>query len=579
MTTNNYSTAGVEEKAPKDLAEIINSFLKGLRKLWFVALIATICFGFLGYVQYKKNYVPVYESKATFSITAPEYGSEDRSYTNNSQLASILSLSFNYLINNEVFYEIIKEDLNIDYIPSVITISAVESTNILSITVSGADPKMNLKVLQSVMNNYGGVAEFVIGDTELSVLEEPTLSDVPTNPYAPFGNIMKFAMVGLLVGILPSIVYAFLIRTIRNKEDVEKQLSVTFLGSLPGVMLSGKHKKLENCSILDKEVGFRYLEAMRSVNSKCEKELEKNNYKVILVTSTLDGEGKSTVAMNLAYSLSKSQKRVMLVDGNIRKPALRKMIHPDMPDYKMEDFLNKKIKSSQAIVNLEGTRVLLLAPNIPSKNSVECLNSKAMNDIIEEGKEVVDYIIIDSPQCDISDTAVLAKYSDGVIYVVKEDYVRVDKIIDTLQEFSYTRTPIIGCILNSTEGKLNLAYGYGKHYGYGYHKGYGSKYYGRYGYGKKGYGYGYGGYGGYGAYGAYGTYGEVSEKEFRNKGRSVSKRISLETTEEQKRALEEEKRLELQELEEKEKAEQQNAEKEKPVRNKESKAKTAKKSK
>ena len=182
----------------------------------------------------------------------------------------------------------------------------------------------------------------------------------------------------------------------------------------------------------------------------------------------------------------------------------------------------------------------MLAPGEPSKDAIECLNSDKMKRFIEESREVVDYVIIDSPPCsELSDAAVLAKYSDAVIYVVKEDYAKVNKIIDTIQEFSYTRIPIVGCVLNGTAGKLNLAYGYGKHYGYGYHKGYGSRYYGKYGYGKNSYGYG--GYGGYGE--AYGSYGEVSDKEFRNKGRSVSKKISLETTEEQKKALEKEREL------------------------------------
>lgn len=533
--TNSYNAPVSGGKEPINLSQIVASFLKAFKKLWIIMVIIMVIFTVIGYQKYKRSYVPNYETRATFSITAPEYnGSEDRTYTNNSELASILSVSFDYLINNEVFYEVIKQDLGINYMPSVITISAVPETNILSIVASGSDADMTYKVVQSVLKNYGSVAEFVIGDTQLDVLEEPAVPKEPTNPYDPVKNAIMYALIGMFVGVLPSVVYAFFVKTIRNKEDVEKQLNVMFLGSLPGIVLNGKNKKLKNCSILNKEVGFRYLEAMRSINSRCEKELVKNNYKVVLVTSTLDGEGKSTLALNLAYSLSKSQKKVMLIDGDLRKPSLYSMVEQKINSYRIEDFLERRIKSSQAIVNLDGTRVLMLAPSEPSKDAVKYLNSEQMERFIEESREVVDYVIIDAPPCrELSDAAVLAKYSDGIVYVVKEDFVKVNKIIDTLQEFSYTRKPIIGCVLNSTEGKLNLAYGYGKHYGYGYHKGYGSKYYGKYGYGKGGYGYG-------DSDNVYGVYGEVSDKEFRNKGRSVSKRISLETTEEQKKALQEE---------------------------------------
>lgn len=539
--TSSYNAPEKQEKEPMNLSQIIFGFFKAFKKLWFIMIILMFVMGIIGYQNYKRSYVPQYQTHATFSITAPQYdGREDQSYTNNSQLASVLSVSFNYLINNEVFYEIIKSDLGISQIPCTITISAVPDTNILSIMTSGSDAEMSYKVVQSVMENYDSVAEFVIGDTKLDVLEEPTIPAEPANPYNPMKDTVMFIFIGMFIGVLPSVAYALFVKRIENREDVENRLNMTFLGMLPGVVLNGKDRQLKNCSILNKEVGFRYLEAMRSINSRCEKELERNHYKVILVTSTSDGEGKSTVALNLAYSLSKSQKKVMLIDGDLRKPSLHKMVEQKMNPYKMEDFLERRIKSSQAIVNLEGTRVLLLAPNAPSKNAVQYLNSFQMEHFIEESREVVDYVIIDAPPCsELSDAAILAKYSDGVVYVVKEDFVKVNKIIDTLQEFSYTRTPMIGCVLNSSVGRLNLTYGYGKHYSYGYNKGYGSRYYGKYGYGRYGYG--------SKAYGeGYGDYGKVSEKEFRNKGRSVSKKIALETTEEQRLALQREREAEAQ---------------------------------
>lgn len=529
MTTNDLTHVGTaREQEPKSLAEIIDSFITAFKKLWWIAVLLMIVAAVIGYFNYKNSYVPVYESKATFSITAPEYGSVDQSYTNNSQLASTLSVSFDYLINNEVFYEIIEKDIGIDYIPATITISAVEETSILSIVVSGSDSEMNLKILNSVMDNYSSVAEFVLGDTELTVLDQPIVASEATNPYAPIIAILKWGFIGFLAGLIPSILYAFFVKTIKSKEDVEQYLSVTCFGALPAVVLNKKNKEMSSCSILNKNVGFRYLEAMRAISTRCEKEFVKNKCKVILVTSTQHNEGRSTFAMNLAYSLSKTQKRVMLIDGDLRKPELRVLTQAELESYTMDEFLSKKVKNSQAIINLPGTRVLMLAPDKASKNPIECLNSDNMAQFIQESKEVVDYIIIDAPPCDqVSDAAVLAKYSDGVIYIVKEDYAKVNKVLDTIQEFSYTRTPILGCVLNGTVGKLKLSYGYGKGYGYSYRRGYG---YGRYGYG----GYGYGSYG-------YGEYGEVSDKEFGSKSVKVSKRISMTTTEEQKKALEQEK--------------------------------------
>lgn len=522
-----------EQRETKSLAEIMESFGKAFLKLWWIAVILMVVAGFLGYYKYKTGYIPTYQSEVTFSITSPEYDGPDETYTDNNQLASTLSVSFNYLINNEVFYEIIKKDLGLSYVPSAITVAAVENTNIISIKATGNNAEMNSKVIDSIINNYSEVVEFVLGETKLTVLERPSGGDTAINPYRPVNQTLKYGFIGLALGLLPSIIYAFFVKTIESRDDIEKYLSVTCFGALPVVGNSKKDKKYK-ISILNKEIGFRYLEAMRTITSRCERELERRNSKVILVTSTQAGEGKTTFALNLAYSLSKLQNKVMLIEGNIRRPDLRSRVNPELlreglASYDMEQFLKKEVKSSDSIANIKDTRVIMLAPDLPvkDKTAVDCLNSDAMENFINECRDVVDYVIIDAPACsEVSDAAVWAKYSDSVVYVVKEDGAKVNKILDTIQEFSYTRVPIIGCVLNGTAGKLKLSYGYG--YGYGKHYG----------------GYNYGGYYrsyGYYSYG-YGSYGKYSDKEFRSKPRKITKSISLTTTDEQKKALENERK-------------------------------------
>lgn len=171
MMNNMDNNIAEEQKETKSLAEIMESFGKAFLKLWWIAVILMVVAGFLGYYKYKTGYIPMYQSEVTFSITSPEYDGPDETYTDNNQLASTLSVSFNYLINNEVFYEIIKKDLGLSYVPSVITVAAVENTNIISIKATGTNAEMNSKVIDSVINNYSEVVEFVLGETKLTVLE------------------------------------------------------------------------------------------------------------------------------------------------------------------------------------------------------------------------------------------------------------------------------------------------------------------------------------------------------------------------------------------------------------------------
>ena len=343
MKTNNSNHIGSNtRKEPKSFAEMAVKFIEAYKKFWIISIITMLLGAAIGWFYYSKTYEINYESKATFSITAPDYsGSTNKSYSNNSQLAEDLSVSFDYLINNEVFYEVIEKDLGLSYVPGTITITTVENTNIISITVNGTDAKMCYKVLKSVLKNYASVTDFVVGDTKLTVLEEPAQPKSPTNPFNPFKTILAFAFVGFFIGCIPTALYAFFIKTIKSREDVEKSLNISYLGNLPAIVLDAngdkmyketelkekaqqeknkkekqkeKRKKKElkgtekYCSIINKNVGFRYVEAFRSIASRCEREFIKNNARVIIVTSTKSGEGKSTFSMNLAYSLSKNQK-------------------------------------------------------------------------------------------------------------------------------------------------------------------------------------------------------------------------------------------------------------------------------
>ena len=578
-----------------NFAEIFFRFTDAFRKFWYISLILVILGGIFGYFYYKKTYVPNYDSKAIFSVKAANYdGTKKSSSFNNRQLTEDLCVSFDYLINNEVFYEIIKRDLGLGYVPATITILPVSNTNIMNIVATGTDAELAYKTIQSVLKNYASVTAFVVGDTKLTVIEEPAKPSEPVNPYNPIVFILIFALAGLAISMIPSLIIAIFIKTIQNSEDISKYLSIYSFGTLPFLIPEDKKSKVRvDCSILNKDVGFRYLESMRSVSSRCDRVFKQEKIKVILVTSTQSGDGKSTFAMNLAYSLSKMQYKVMLIDGDLRKPSLKNMVHSDTPSFSLGDFLDGKVKSSQAIVNLKDTRVLAITPDKSTEHPVDVINSDSMKTFMGDVNSVVDYVIIDAPPCTgVSDAAALAQYCDGVVYVLKEAKARVNKIINTLQEFSYTKKPILGCVLNGSFESSKNDYGYAKYsygkYGYGIRrKGYGTGQYGMYGYGygdsprakygygkygkygrygygifgKYGYGdrYGYGdkyGYGderyGYGSEDAYGEYGKTSEKEFKSTEHKLTRHIKLSSTEEEKQNVEAE-RIKEDQLEEEQK--------------------------
>lgn len=207
--------------------------------------------------------------------------------------------------------------------------------------------------------------------------------------------------------------------------------------------------------------------------------------KVITVTSSMQSEGKSITATNMALSFAAADKRVLLIDCDLRKPKLARLLqlnsHVGLSNVLMEPKLLKN-----AIMPFQDTSLkVILAGSIPP-NPSELLGSKRMQQLLEELKTQFDYLVLDSPPINmVTDAAVLANQTDGVLFVVRAGRADRGGVLHAIDQLEYANAKILGFVLNGGSGE-GSGYGY-KRYGY---KRYG---YGRYGYRSKyGYGYGYG---------------------------------------------------------------------------------------
>ncbi|MBP9988699.1 MAG: CpsD/CapB family tyrosine-protein kinase, partial [Ruminococcus sp.] len=216
-----------------------------------------------------------------------------------------------------------------------------------------------------------------------------------------------------------------------------------------------------------------------------------NNEKVIMVTSTAPGEGKTTVTANLALSLGSIGKKVLLIDGDIRNPNVEAIFDINREN-KQE---HKDDKNFFDIITYNDLKLSILTFNVNQRKLWKIMRTEKLQEIINSLRDEYDYILIDTPPCGlISDASVISRASDTIVYVVQQDLVRISRIKSGISDLLAGGTKIAGCILNGTSvgttgyGKHSYGgYGYGR-YGYGYRR-YG---YGRYGYGYGRYGYGYG---------------------------------------------------------------------------------------
>ena len=182
--------------------------------------------------------------------------------------------------------------------------------------------------------------------------------------------------------------------------------------------------------------------------------------KVITVTSSLQSEGKSVTACNLGLSFAAADKRVLLIDCDLRKPKVGRLLQLNAPNG-LSNVLMEPRLLNEAVLPFENTKMhVILAGNIPP-NPSELLGSTRMEKLLQELKRHYDYIILDSPPINmVTDAVVLANQTDGVLFVVRANHAERGGVMHAIDQLEYAHAKVLGFVLNgvSTEGG-----GYGKY--------------------------------------------------------------------------------------------------------------------
>ena len=209
------------------------------------------------------------------------------------------------------------------------------------------------------------------------------------------------------------------------------------------------------------------VEAYRSIRTSIEYSNLDKKLKVILVTSTQQNEGKSTITSNLAISFSSLQnKKILLVDGDLRNPSLHRIFQKSNSNGMM-DVLKEDKQLDEVVYHLEDGKLDLLTTGMMPPDPGEVLVTDRMKSFIEELRNHYDYIFIDSPPIGIvSDASVLSQLSDGVVFVVSSGEVEIDFAKLAKEKLMNVNAKILGAILNKYEShNSDYGYYYGEYYG------------------------------------------------------------------------------------------------------------------
>lgn len=460
---SSYDSAEHLEKI--DITSLLYSIWNSFRKIWYIFLFLPFIFAAANFFRVTRNYTPTYTAEATVSVSVIGI---DGTSENNARTASQLGKVFPYILTSSALRDIIAEDLGMTYVPGSISANNVEGTNLLTIRVTGSDANQVHDVLQSVLKNYPSVSLYVVGGTQMEVIDDSGIPRDTGKTVVIRGSIRNGVIAGLALASVILLIYMFTFRTVLNSNDLKSITNVPYLGTLP-VYKKKKRRNSESdgINILKENTQRSYLEAMRVIRTRVGRNLEE--HQVVMVTSSLPGEGKSTVAVNLALSFAMQEKSVVLIDCDLRNPSVHQVLNLTEEKPGLGDYLAGKCELTDTMISYEedGLNLVIIPGSKETYEHPELLRNKSMDEAIEAMRKTADIIILDTPpSAMLADAEMVVKYADTAIYVVMCDYARSFYVQKGIRELAETGIDITGVILNAGEQASSSGYGtYGK-YGY-----------------------------------------------------------------------------------------------------------------
>src|SRR6266480_2548124 len=291
------------------------------------------------------------------------------------------------------------------------------------------------------------------------IVEPAVIPRLPAKP-----NKVRIVSIAVLLTLLFGVGVAFLLasldNTVKSSRDVEEKLKRPLLGIEP---LLG-NEALRAASVLGKndeprEIDPRFAEAMRTIRTAISLDSLDKPHKIILVTSSIGSEGKSIFALNLAVTFGRGE-RTLLLDGDLRRPSVGKMLGVPRDAPGLSELLTNRARLSECVIGTGIKDLHAISTGFIPPDPLQILSSSRMANALKVLAHSYSRIVIDcAPILPVSDAAVLSKYADCVLYVVKSDATTVPQIRKGLGLLERVNAPILGIVLTQFDVRKAEKYG------------------------------------------------------------------------------------------------------------------------
>lgn len=447
----------------------LRDYVAVLRKRWLsIAVITVIVTTFAAVISFT---TPKVYSATAQNFVALTGDSNDSSVLTGAQFAAQRVKSYTEIVSSPDVLQPVISELALPYtaasLASRVTVTNPPGTILLMVTAADGTPEKAATIANAVSVQLGRVIENLETPTAQSVtpvkvtLTEPAVP--PSVPSSP--KIRNNILLGLLVGLGLGVAWAFVRNTFDNTIKSLNELDDVAEAPSLGTVLFDSNAKNQALSALDSK--SVQSEGYRTIRTNLQFVNVDSPVGAFVVTSASPGDGKTTVACNLAIALAQAGKKVCLVEADLRRPRISEYLQLN-PGTGLTEVLAGQARVEDALQAWGNGMFRVLPPGAIPPNPSELLGSRQMAQIIANLKREYDVVILDTPPLlAVSDAAVLASQADGAVVVVRYGKSSRDAVRNAVASLEQINAMVLGTVLNAIPAKRGGSYGYGYGYGYG----------------------------------------------------------------------------------------------------------------
>lgn len=463
-------TGRVGDGAPagtsKEQSVELTDHLRAVRRYWWITvltLLATVGAG----VYLTSRATPVYESTVTFYVAA---STDTGTALQADEFAQRRVNSYVGVLRSDLVAEEIARaaDLGLTaaQVKSRITAAVDPETIILTATVTDTVPERALRISEEIAEHFGPLISRLDStdgasgaNVSLTVISGPSLDPEPISPRKTL-NVGVAVLAGLALGVALSIARQMLDRSVRDVDDLKE---VSGLPTLATVGAEGRQRRGTGPSLLiaDTEPGSPRAEAYRQLRTNLTFSAVTHTMQVVVVTSAVAGEGKTTTACNLAITLAQSGRSVLLVEADMRRPMVAEQLGIE-GSAGLTNVLTGAVSAEDVIQTWGADGLHVLAAGTLPPNPSELLGSDAMHRLVDHLRDRYELVVLDTPPVlPVTDASVVAAHADTVVLVVRHGRTTREQVRAALDALSGVGAPVVGTILNGMPSTLaGDGYGY-----------------------------------------------------------------------------------------------------------------------